>query len=64
VGEYRRVPVLARIGRRLSDGLTLNLYAGVSLESELRVEDAKGRGLYDEELDPAATFGLSLAGRF
>jgi hypothetical protein len=64
VGEYRRVPVLARIGRRLSDGLSLNFYAGVSLDSELRVEDAKGRGLYTEDLDPAATFGLSLAGRF
>jgi hypothetical protein len=64
VGEYRRVPVLARIGRRLSDGLSLSLYAGVSLNSQLRVEDAKGRGLYAEDLDPAVTFGLSLAGRF
>jgi hypothetical protein len=64
VGEYRRVPVLARIGRRFSDALSLNLYAGVSLSSELRVEDSNGRGLYKEDLDPAATFGLSLAGRF
>ena len=64
VGEYRRVPVLARIGRRFSDALSLNLYAGVSLNSELRVENANGRGLYKEDLDPAATFGVSLAGRF
>ena len=64
VGEYRRIPVLARVGRRFSDALSLNLYAGVSVNSELRVEDANGRGLYQEDLDPAATFGLSLAGRF
>jgi hypothetical protein len=64
VGAYRNVPVLMRIGRRFSDALSLNLYAGVSLESELRVEDAKGRGLFKEDLDPAGTFGLSLDGRF
>lgn len=64
VGEYRRVPVLARIGRRFSEALSLDLYAGVSLNSELRVEDANGRGRYKEDLDPAATFGLSFSGRF
>jgi hypothetical protein len=64
VGEYRSVPLLARIGRRFSDGLSLNLYAGVTVGSELRVEDASGRGLYSEDLDPAAIFGLSLGGRF
>lgn len=64
VGEYRHVPVLARIGRRFSDSLSLNLYAGVSLNAELRVENANGRGLYKEDLDPAGTFGLSLTGRF
>lgn len=64
VGAYRNVPVLMRIGRRFSDALSLNLYAGVSLESELRVEDAKGRGLFKEDLEPAGAFGLSLTGRF
>jgi hypothetical protein len=64
VGAYRSVPVLMRIGRRFSDALSLNLYAGVSLESELRVEDAQGRGLFKEDLEPAGAFGLSLTGRF
>ncbi|MGE5154497.1 MAG: DUF6268 family outer membrane beta-barrel protein [Bdellovibrio bacteriovorus] len=64
VGEYRRVPILARLGHRFSDALSLSLYAGVSVGSQLRVEDADGRGLYTEDLDPSATFGLSLAGRF
>ena len=58
------LPVLMRIGRRFSDALSLNLYAGVSLESELRVEDAQGRGLFKEDLEPAGAFGLSLTGRF
>jgi len=64
VGEQRAVPVLASIGRRLSDGLSLRLYAGAALGSKLRVEDEDGRRLYDEDRDPAAMVGLLVSGRF
>jgi len=64
VGEQRSVPVLASIGRQLSDGLSLRLYAGAALGSKLRVEDEDGRRLYDEDRDPAAMVGLLVNGRF
>jgi len=64
VGEQRAVPVLASIGRQLSDGLSLRLYAGAALGSTLRVEDEDGRRLYDEDRDPAAMVGLLVSGRF
>ena len=64
VGEQRSVPVLASISRRFSDDLSLRLYAGVALGSTLRVEDASGRDLYEEDRDPAAMVGLLLSGRF
>lgn len=64
VGEHRAVPVLASIGRELSEGISLRLYAGVALASKLRVEDEDGRRLYDDDRDPAAMVGLMVSGRF
>jgi hypothetical protein len=64
VGEQTSVPVVASIGRQLSDDLSLRLYAGVALGSTLRVEDEDGRRLYDEDRDPAGMVGLLVSGRF
>ena len=64
IGENEYIPVVARIGRELSDSLTFNFYAGVALAGNLRVEDRNGNGLYDEDRDPAGLIGLSLIGRF
>jgi hypothetical protein len=64
IGENSYLPVVARIGRRISEALTLNLYAGAALAGDLRVEDRDGNGLYDEDRDPAGLVGLSLVGRF
>lgn len=64
VGEHRAIPVLASVGRQLSDSLSLRFYAGAALGSKLRVEDENGRRLYDEDRDPAAMVGLVVNGRF
>lgn len=64
VGENRYIPVYLRIGRDLSEGLKLSLYAGAATSATLRVEDANGNRLYEEDQDPAAMLGLSLIGRF
>lgn len=64
IGEHRSVPVLASIGRRFGEGLNLRLYAGVSLASQLRVEDDDGRRVYSEDRDPAPMVGLLASGRF
>ncbi|WP_295406055.1 DUF6268 family outer membrane beta-barrel protein [uncultured Thiocystis sp.] len=64
VGENRYIPVYLRIGRDLSKTLKLSLYAGAATSATLRVEDANGNRLYEEDQDPAAMLGLSLIGRF
>lgn len=64
VGENRYVPVYLRVGRELSKTVKLSLYAGAATNATLRVEDANGRRLYQEDQDPAAMLGLSLIGRF
>lgn len=63
IGEHRSIPVLASIGRQLSPGLSLKLYAGAALGGELNVENESGRRLYSEDQDPAAMVGLLLSGR-
>jgi hypothetical protein len=64
IGEHRSVPVLASVGRRLSDGLSLRFYAGVALGSTLRAEDENGRRLFEEDRDPAPMVGFLASGRF
>ncbi|EGV19190.1 DUF6268 family outer membrane beta-barrel protein [Thiocapsa marina] len=64
VGEHRFIPVFVQVGRDLTENLRINLYAGAAMETRLRVEDEKGRRLYEEDQDPAAMLGVSLIGRF
>lgn len=64
IGEYRSVPVYLRLGRDLGPQLSLDLYAGATLGSRLRVEDASGRRLYQDDQATAALLGLSFSGRF
>lgn len=64
IGEHRFIPVYLRLGHDLTDSLSLDLYAGAAFGAQLRVEDADGDRLFDEDQDPAATLGLSLTGRF
>ncbi len=64
IGENDYIPLVARIGRRFSEALRLDFYAGASLDGRLRVEDANGIERYDQNRDPAAILGLSLIGRF
>jgi hypothetical protein len=56
--------LVARIGRRFSEALRLDLYAGAALDGGLRVKDANGIERYDQNRDPAALFRLSLVGSF
>jgi len=64
IGENQNVPLVARIGKQISDSLSFNLFVGATLAGNLRAEDQNGNRLYDEDRDPAALIGLSLAARF
>ncbi len=58
------MPLVARIGRKISDTLSFNFFVGATLAGNLRAEDQNGNRLYEEDRDPAALIGLSLAARF
>lgn len=64
VGEHTLIPVFVELGRDLSENISFRLYAGAATGTTLRVEDDKGRRLYEEDQDPAAMLGVSLIGRF
>ncbi len=64
IGENQNVPLVARIGRKISDTLSFNFFVGATLAGSLRAEDQNGNRLYDVDRDPAALIGLSLAARF
>lgn len=64
VGEHSYIPIYLRLGRDLSEAVKLSLYAGATTNATVRVEDADGNRLYEEDRDPAAMLGLSLSGRF
>lgn len=64
VGERQYIPVVARIGRSLSEGIALDFYLGAETGSKLRVEDRNGNRLFSDDKDPAVLVGMSLVGRF
>lgn len=64
IGENSYVPVVARLGRKFSEELAVNLYAGLSLDGRLRLENSDGHCIYCEDRDPSAIVGIALTGRF
>ncbi|UHD14355.1 DUF6268 family outer membrane beta-barrel protein [Thiocapsa bogorovii] len=64
VGEHKFIPVFVQLGRDLTENLSFKLYAGASTGTTLRVEDEKGKRLYEEDQDTALMLGVSLIGRF
>jgi hypothetical protein len=64
VGEMAGVPIFVRISRDFSRAFTLNLYAGVVVRGELRVENSSGDLLRKEDVEPAPLLGLNATFRF
>jgi len=64
VGEHRHVPIVARVGRNLSETLKLDFYLGAETNTRLRIEDRDGNRLYSDDQDSGFLMGVSLTGRF
>jgi hypothetical protein len=64
IGEERGVPVFLRATREFGRGMTLNLYAGVVLAGELRVEDASGNRLRSDDYGTAPLISAVFSARF
>ena len=64
VGQHRGVPLYASLAFQPTDHLRVALFGGVRFANELRLEDHRGRSLFEEETDPTPFFGVSLSMRF
>ncbi len=64
IGEERGVPLFLRATRAFDPGMSLNLYAGVLTGGQLRLEDATGGALVEEDFDAAPLFGATFNARF
>jgi hypothetical protein len=64
IGEERLVPVFLRATFDMSPSMALHAYAGVGTGGRLRVEDASGNLLREDDLGNTPLFGLTLIGRF
>jgi len=64
VGEETGVPVFLRASTQFGNDSSLHLYAGAIVAGKLRVEDSKGRKVYEESFDPTPILGATFSTRF
>lgn len=64
VGEETGVPVFMRASTQFGDDSSLHIYAGAIVAGELRVENSRGRKVYEESFDPTPILGATFSTRF
>jgi len=64
IGEYRGVPLFARLSRSGRDGWRVNLYAGAVVGGKLSLENDRGDGIASASFDPSPLAGLFVTRRF
>lgn len=64
IGEYRGIPLLARLSRLGRDGWRVNLYAGVVLGGKLTLENGCGDTIGSATFDPSPLAGLFVTRTF
>jgi hypothetical protein len=64
VGQLSGLPLWLRLTRKFSRQYKLDLYGGVLLNGELRIEDRDGRKLDSDDFDPAAFMALNISANF
>lgn len=64
VGEEVGVPIFLRASRSVGEQLSLHFYAGVVTGGHLRLENASGQYVREEDYDPVPLLGVTLSGRF
>lgn len=64
IGQLSGLPVWLRITRKFSRQYKLDLYGGVLLAGELRMEDRDGHKLDSDDFDPAAFMAVNISTNF
>jgi len=64
IGQSSGLPVWIRMTRKLGRHYKLDLYGGVLLNGELRLENRDGRKLGSDDFDPAAFMAVNISAKF
>ncbi|MEM0946156.1 MAG: hypothetical protein AAGK37_02025 [Pseudomonadota bacterium] len=64
IGEDSSIPVFASLTYSPNPAATLSAFAGVELGGTLKLEDAGGSTIFEEDYDPAPFFGVAARLRF
>ena len=64
IGEYRSIPIFARLTYEQSHALKIDVYGGVSLFNEIYIHKSNGDEIYRSQQDLAPLIGLSISGSF
>lgn len=64
IGEISGAPIFLRVSRDFEGAVTLNLYAGVVVSGQIRIEDPNGRKIQEEDFDTGPILGANLTFRF
>jgi hypothetical protein len=64
VGQERSLPIYAKLSWQVAEPLALELFGGVRVAGELRLENRSGSKLSDQDYDPQGTLGLQAKLRF
>jgi hypothetical protein len=64
VGEDRTIPLFGSVSFQASDHWRLSLLGGIGFANELRIEDASGNAVLEDDSDPSPFVGLHAAFQF
>jgi Domain of unknown function (DUF6268) len=64
IGEYRTIPVFARLSWRFDTATRLDFYAGAATGGKVWLRDAHDSDISDDKMKTAPLLGLTLATRF
>jgi len=64
IGQLSGIPVWLRITRKFNQQYKLDLYGGVLINGELRIENRDGRKLDSDDFDPAAFMAVNISTSF
>jgi hypothetical protein len=64
IGQQSGLPTWIRVTRKFRRNYKLDLYGGILLNGEIRIEDRDGRKLGSDDFDPAAFMAVNVSARF
>jgi len=64
IGEYKTVPVFARISYKFTPKIRIDVYGGATFVNKIYIEDQDGHELFSTKTDIAPLIGLTFVARF